>query len=920
MSAAAIASYVPRLLSHRLAAGEPLAGPEARRLSAAVLLTDIEGFTSLVEAAGASRRQGLEELASALNAYFSDLVEVVYGHGGDVLSIAGDAFFSYWPAAGPEHLADAALRATQAAREIQRRLHGRPVVGDRRFGTRAGVGAGELTLAFVGGLDARWEIIASGGATAEVAAVEPLAAAGEVVLSPGAWSLLATRCSGRRQDAGCVAVAAVQQALTPEPSPPRPAIADTEIRLRPYLSPAVLARNLAPGTDWLAELRRVTVLLAEVPDLGDASPQALQRTHQTVRAIQEIVKRYEGTARMDIDNKGVTALAVFGLPPLAHENDAQRALEAAHALEERWRTLGVASRIGVATGRAFCGAFGSDLRREYMVRGDVINLAARLMRTQTSTIVCDHDTSHAAGGRIVFESLGQVALKGRAAAVEVYRPVGRREDQPVAADPLIGRTRERALLAKRLQAFHERGESGVLIVEGEPGLGKTRLVAELSQMARAAHVRVLTAAADAIESSTAYFAWRPVFTTLFRLTPADDPVAARRRISERMADLPDLARLVPLLGSVLPVPIPDNDLTAEMTGDVRAENTRLLLARILAAAAQAEATLLIIEDAHWLDSSSWALLLEVVRSVQPLLAVVAARPPVEGVPGEREQLARMSGTQVLRLDGLTPDETLALMRRCLGVSEVPDALARIVQERVAGHPFFCQELIQTMLEAGSIRVEGGTCVVGDVSEASLPTTIEGVILSRLDRLTPGQQLCLKVGAVVGRVFHARTIRETHPIEHEREHIAEHLDALARLELTVRESAGPDPTFAFKHVITRDVTYELMTLAQRQPLHRAVAEWYERNHAADLTPHYALLAHHWSSAGDSWKTVDYLERAGEQARRGGAFEEALRFYTQAMEIQDAGGVPQDGDRRAIWEKGVGTAHYFLGDLTQSRGRL
>lgn len=901
-AAHALPSYVPRLLHRRLAEGAPIAAPEAQSGFAAVLLSDIQGFTSLVEGFTSAGRAGLEELTWVLNSYFADLVEEVYAHGGDVLCIAGDAFLCYWPAESADELADTALRAAQAGVAIQARLHGRDAGRGRSFATRIGVAAGELSLAFVGGVGGRWELIADGRALHEAAAAEKACAPGEVVLSPAARRLVAVRAP-----------------LPPRALPARSELRDAEALLRPFMPPAVLDR-FDSDVAWLAEQRTVTVLMADLPELGDATAENLERTHAGVRAFQQVIERFEGTLRVDIDDKGVMVLAAFGLPPRAHENDALRAVHAARALREAFDLLGVRCGIGIATGRAFCGAFGSDLRREYMLRGDVVNLAARLMRAADAAVVCDHATVQSVRGRIAFEALAPISVKGRSQPVQVYRPLGRSERVQRVSAPMIGRLREQSLLEAQLAALLGGADGGLVVVEAEAGLGKSRLLAELGERAEASGVRVLTAVAEAIESNTAYYAWRPVFAAVFGIDAGQDGEAARAHVMQKMAQRPELERLLPLLAAVLPIQIADNELTQEMTGEVRAENTRQLLARLLQHEAATLRTLLELEDAHWLDSNSWSLLLEVLQSVRPLLTVVTTRPPAEPVPQEYHRLARLAGENILRLEALAEADMAALMRQRLGVRELPVALFKLVQARTAGHPFFCEELLQGMLESGAIRVEDGVCRAGDLNALELPTSVEGVILSRLDRLSAAQQLCLKVASVIGRSFRERTLHATLPLAAERGRVPGHLAALNALSLTAPEAPPPDPSHLFRHVITRDVTYELMPLAQRQPLHRAVAEWLEREHAEDLEPHCALLAYHWARALDAVKTVGYLERAGQQALRSGAFTEALLFFSQAIELDRGGKVATDAVRRAFWQKGLGTAHYFLGDLAKSRTHL
>jgi class 3 adenylate cyclase/tetratricopeptide (TPR) repeat protein len=911
-----LASYLPRMLVERLGDALPLSSPEARQTQGAILLSDIRGFTALVERAAAGGKAGLEELTWLLNGYVADVVAAVESYGGDVVSIAGDAFLCFWPAATDEDLTHAVLRAAHAGAAIQRSLNGGRA---ERLATRIGIGVGDLIVAYCGGVDGRWEVTLSGGALRDVATMEKAALAGSVLLSADAWRAMRGECVGRPGPNGGMELVSAPNAGAFTSTATRRGIA-TDEALRPFVPPSVLDRVVAGDAEWLAESRAVTVLLAEVSGMHDAGADELARVQAAVHGCQDIVRRYDGTMRVDVDDKGLLFLVVLGLPPRAHEDDAARAVLAAAELEavlDRANGGTRRSGIGIATGRALCGSFGSDVRRDYIVRGDVINLAARLMHAGNRATLCDAPTVHASRGRVGFEALTPVTVRGRAEPIAVYRPVGRTAVSGRAQHDVVGRTHELTVLNAQIETARGGGHAGLAILEGEAGLGKSRLVTEVSRRAGEHGLRVFTAAADAIEQSTPYYAWRPVFSALFEIALDDDSQTIRERITRRMARLPALDRLLPLLGGVLSAQIPDTPLTAEMTGEVRADNTRLLLREILQDAARESPTLLVLEDAHWLDSASWNLLLDVVQSVQPLCTLVASRPFSEPAPREWRRLTDAAGERRLRLEALSPSETAALVRQRLGVREIPEALARFVEERVSGHPFFCEELLRAMLDAGVVRVADGACTVGDLSRLDLPTTVEGVIVSRLDRLTPSQQLCLKVASVIGRVFRERMVRETHPVDTQRPLVSENLGALATADLTALESPEPELAYLFKHVITRDVAYESMPFAQRQPLHAAIAGWYERTHGTDLAPHYALLAYHWARAANPPKTVHYLDLAGEQALFAGAFREAVGFFTQAIALADAGEVEVEPLRRALWEKNLGRSQYYLGALHVSR---
>lgn len=909
--------YISRLLQGRVASTPRLSAPEARHAPAVLLLSDIERFTALVETLSASGRDGLEELTWVLNAYFADLVEVVHAHGGDVLYIAGDAFLCHWPVEN-EPLGVVVARAAQCGLAIQQRLHDRVVRPGLTIRTRIGVGAGELVTAFVGGVGGRWELIATGPALGDTIAAEGRAPAGEVVLSPYAANAANDHSAGTRDAEGFLTLRGTTR-ITPRPITAAPTVLD-EALLEPLLPPAVVNRLAVPDAQWLAEVRRVTVLLAELPPLTDAGAASVGCTHSGVRAFQEVVERYGGTIKVDVDAKGILLLAIFGLPPRAHEDDAERAILAATRLDERLETVRASCGIGIATGRAICGAFGSDARRDYMVRGDVINLAARLMQTAgIGEILCDAETVVATRGRMEFEERGRITVKGRSKPVPVHRPAGRRAAPSRSDVEIVGRVAEREVIRDRLQALGGAGHSSVVVIEGEAGLGKSRLLADATARAHDAGITVLHAAADAIEQGTPYFAWRPVFMAYFGITAGMDAATARERVETRLRGLEGLERLMPLLGGVLPLSFADSELTADMAGEVRAANTKRLLIAVLRDIAAAGPVMLALEDAHWLDSSSWDLLHDATSSVAPMMALVTTRPMREPASPEYVRLVRAAGDYRLVLAGLSREEMVRLIVRRLGVLAVPDALAGFIQERVSGHPFFAEELLQAIVERGAVRVEALTCRVGDLTSLDLPTTVEQVIVSRLDRLTSAERLCLKVASVIGRVFRSRLVEQTYPVADERGRVPGHLESLTTANLINLETPEPELAYLFKHVITRDVTYETMPLAQRRPLHRAVAEWYEAHHD-DLTPYFTLLAYHWGQAAEPLKTVGYLEKAGHKAVREGAFREGVVFLSQAIALMEEGAVPADIVRLARCHKGIGIAKYFLSDMQQSRAHL
>jgi predicted ATPase/class 3 adenylate cyclase len=890
-----LASYVPASIASR-ASTEPasLQAPAVDHFQAAVLFADISGFTPLSERLAERGPAGAETLTWLLNDYFGQLIELIAGHGGDVITFAGDALLAVWPAAEGRDVQEALAAATQMAARCglaaQEALHDYLAEGDVRLSLRISISAGQASGVHLGGIEDRREYLLSGEPIVQVGASHEQARPGEVVLSSEARTLIREHCAGEPRAGGCLRL----EALSSLPPLPR----ETDVKaglapaaaLRPYIPRSVLSRVEAGHTDWLAELRPLTVLFISLPDLDHRTP--LDKAHEVTCALQAELYRYEASInKLSVDNKGATMVAALGLPPLAHEDDPVRGVRAALGVLERLHELDWRGAIGITTGRAFCGAVGNARRREYTMMGDVVNLSSRLMEAALAgagelpaPVLCDEATYHAAQARLLFQPLPAIEAKGKAGRVAVYCPLG--EQQPAARSEarIVGRREEQAVLGAALEALTRGETAGVVILEGEAGIGKTRLLDDLRARARQEGAHVFSAAGDAVERRAAYHGWRWVFAELLGVEAAADD--EERRQVERVLG-PELCECAPLLNVLLPLDFPENETTRHMVGQARADRTRDVLVALLQASVVEAPSVIFLEDAHWLDSASWALALEINQRIERVLLVIATRPMAESLPPEYVRLLEAPRTRRLPLPPLADEEALALVCGRLGVTDLPEPVAALIREEAEGHPFFSEELAYALRDAGLIEVRGGQCRVApgvDLKAVSLPDTVQGVITSRIDRLMPQQQLTLKVASVIGALFSFEVLRDIYPVEADKPDLPEHLRALERFDLTRLHEPEPNLTYAFKHVITREAAYNLMLFAQRRELHRALAEWYERAFAeGDLSPFYPILAHHWAHAEVVPKAIGYLEKSAMQALYVGTPRESVAFGLEAARM-------------------------------------
>ncbi len=971
-----LSAYLPLDRAHALARGESLPS----HTQGAALLADISGFTPLTEALARDLgpRHGAEELTRHLNQVYDALINEIHRHGGHVISFAGDAMTCWFdakhdPLAGglggrmKDDDKSSSFRATACALAMQNTLRtfaqvALPSGSTVALTMKVAVATGPARRFVVGDPQIQLLDVVAGATLTRMAAAEHLAQPGEVIgdastvaAIEGSAEVLdwrtdesraapATGARGHRHSDDSARDELISERFAVMGGIPAPIQAApveltirealTEDQLRPWLLPVVYERLRSGQGEFLAELRLAVALFIRFEGIDyDNDESAGEKLDAFIRRVQGVLNKYEGVMlHFTTGDKGSYLNAAFGAP-LAHEDDARRAVSAALELQALPPELYFIRplQIGITRGGMRAGAYGGRTRRIYDVMGDDVNLAARLMQAAAPGEVLVSEALRRAASRgevtsplLTWESLPPQRVKGKAEPISVYRLVGRAGPRSAASrsaiGKIVGRVAEREQLAARLDAL-ARGQSGVCIVEGEAGIGKSRLVSELLEGAARVAVRRLSGAGDAIEKSTPYHAWRSVFTQLFEwdTLPADTLRDARR--AHMLTQLPPgMEERAPLLNVVLPLDWPDNELTAQMSGEVRADNTRELLLTLLQQAATQAPLLLVLDDVHWLDSASWALALAVSQRTHPLLLVIVTRPLSEPWPDEYTRLRVQPGILWLSLEALPSADILALVCQRLGVATLPDPVAGLIREKAEGHPFFSEELAYALRDSGVIVIDDGECRIApgvDFKTVTVPDTVEGVITSRIDRLAPSQQLTLKVASVIGRVFAFRLLRDVHPLEADKPHLADYLSALERLDLTPLDTPDPDLTYIFKHIITQEVAYNLMTFAQRRELHHAVGKWYEYTYASDLSSHYPILAYHWSKTDERTKAILYLEKAGEQALAQYANQEAVSFLSEASRLADGVEPPVSALRRARWERQMGEACLKLGRHAETR---
>jgi class 3 adenylate cyclase/tetratricopeptide (TPR) repeat protein len=889
-----LSTYIAMDRRQALARGDSL--PD--RTDASALLADISGFTPLTEALveRLGPRRGAEELTDILNTVYTSLVCCVHDFGGSVVCFIGDALIGIFDG-------DPGSRAVACALQMQEAMNAFQAVsvpgGEAvSLAMKAVVDAGPVRRFLAGDPEARRIDVLAGATIDRLGDGGHLADRGEVVAGPALAARLGEDLLIDERGDRFGVVRGLRK--TPEPQP-WPGLATDAVgpeSIRPLVLPEVYHRVISGHGDFLAELRPIAALFLRFEGLDyDGDDGVGEKLDAFTRRVQEVTTRYGGhVLLLTTADKGSHLYAAFGALE-AHENDAERAVAAALALsrvpEEFDFVEGL--QIGVSQGRVRVGGYGGETRRTYGALGETVNRAARLMGVAPlGEIRCGEKVHASTKARFTFDEFPEVTLKGMRRPQRIYRPTARKgERRDIEQGDLIGRIEEMETLRRCLRAACAGGRR-VLRIEGEAGIGKSRLVGELHRMAVDAGADWLFGAASNMEQHTPYRAWREVALSLFGVESEADPAERRRRVVDAVVTLnPSYEERVPLLNDILGLDLAETNLTRSYEPQLRHEGLASLIGELLQRRSETGAAVLAFDDVQWMDSLSWDLLLSVARTLadRAALVVLAHRPMSEPVPRPLALLSALADAETLPLTSLPSEDTVALAAIRIGLPSdaLPPQVASFLIERAEGNPFFALELVGALRDRKLLVIDGETCsLTADLETLrdSVPTTLEGVVLSRLDRLPSEVQSTVKVASVIGRSFLFRTLRDVYPGGVESSLLETQLAETGKRRLTVQEAEEPERSDAFQHLVTQQVAYNTLLFEQRRELHRDIAGWVETAHAESLSLHYPLLVFHWNRAGEEENECCYCRLAGSLAASQGANVEALAYFSRAVELAES----------------------------------
>jgi class 3 adenylate cyclase/predicted ATPase len=643
------------------------------------------------------------------------------------------------------------------------------------------------------------------------------------------------------------------------------------------------------------ERKTVTVLLVDfkgstrlVEDLDPEEARAI--VDPALKLMIDVVHQYGGYITRSTDD-GI--FAMFGAP-IAHEDHPQRALSAALRMQaelkryaeklraEKGVTMQV--RAGAHTGEVVVREIRTgEKHTEYGPIGPSTSVAAHLqMMAAPGSVAITESMRKLVEGYFTLKSLGPARINGGSEPLEIYEVTGpgplRTRFQRAAArgyTKFVGRQREIETL-KHAAESAQAGRGQIVATVAEPGLGKSRLLFEFKATAQSGWLR-LEALSVSHGKGTAYLPVIELLHSYFGITAEDDQRTRRDKVNGRILTLdPALEDTRPYLFGLLGL-IEGEDPLARMDGQIRRRRTQEAIKRILLRESLNQPLMLVFEDLHWIDEQTQEFLNLLADSLAnaKLLLLVNYRPEYSHQWGSKTYYTQ------LRLDPLGTESADEMLSALFGESPDLGPVKKLIIERTEGNPFFMEEMYQSMLEDGVIARNGAVKLVKPLQSARLPTTMQGLLAARIDRLSADAKQLLQTLSVIGREFPLSLIRAV--LTRSDDELNRMLNDLQLGEFIYEQPALGDTEFVFKHALTQEVAYNSLLIERRKILHERAGQALEAMFAEHLDDHLAELARHYSRSNNTRKAVDFLSRAGQQALQRSASADAISRLNAAIDL-------------------------------------
>jgi len=606
--------------------------------------------------------------------------------------------------------------------------------------------------------------------------------------------------------------------------------------------------------------------------------------------ISKVVSKYEGFIEKFV---GDAVMALFGIPK-SHEDDPVRAIKVAREIHEITSSISpkyekrigkpLAMHTGICTGLVVTGEVNLE-KGTHGVLGDTINMASRFSGlAKPNEIVVSPDTYHQSEGYFTFKPLEPTTVKGKTEPVRLYKVLSPKE-KPTKTHrlsgmraELIGRKVEMAQLQEGIENL-KNCKGSILSIMGDAGTGKSRLIEEFRATLSSQDIQWREGHCYAYAQNIPYFPLIDLFSRAWHIEEGDSSEIVRKKVESGIKYmLGNEENVIPYIGTLYSLSYPEIE---GVSPELWKSRLHAGIQSILSALTRRGPTVICLEDLHWADTSSIELLRFILKDFQlPAIFICAYRPPFALFTSH--QLTGLSKIyNEIKLRDLSPTDAQAMVESLLKTKAIPSDLRRFIQIKVEGNPFYLEEAINALIESETlIRDNGSWKLTEQISESVIPSTVQGIITARLDRLERETKRILQEASVIGRAFLYEVLTRITDLK---DVVDKSLNGLERLDFIRARTIQPDLEYIFKHALTQEVVYNGLLKKERQSLHERIGLVMEQLFHDRLPEFYESLAYHYKQGQSVLKAVDYLTKAGEKSYKRYALDESHLYFKEAFDL-------------------------------------
>ncbi|MCK4667984.1 tetratricopeptide repeat protein [Candidatus Dependentiae bacterium] len=847
------------------------------KFKSTVMFIDIVGFTDMTQRLIVHEKEGIEVLTDILNDIFGGLINLIYNHNGWIGKFEGDAFTVFF---NDDNFQD----HYQLTKSIQDFIKSSGRVktdqGTFRLNIRIGVGVGDVTWRILI-TESRNIFYFKGAGIEDSYKAKKKCKAGEIYLSNGFKKILSSNKKTRWVDSK------ISSKITYKKK-----------ELLNFIPEKIL------NFTGQGEFRDVVSIFVSF----DFEEKVFDEFIQFY--LKELTKYSGYLNKLDYTDKGPILLTVFGAP-FGLEHLVFNALDFCLSVQKKYPELA----FGLTRGTVYAGFIGTRKQGEYTIIGDEVNLSARLMEiAKQGEILTDAEIFKTTSGKFSFENFGNKKLKGFKERFPVYRLMKKEPgfEQDFFSGPLIGRKTELKLLIKSLDALKNGKNAGIVYIDGDPGIGKSKLVhAFFKELDMKKYYRFICRNDPVLKKPFNPFIY--FLTGYFNLND-DDSIEKRKekflkKFSTFIAKIPDsqissqLIKFREALGSLLNLKWEDS-LFEKLDAETKYNNMIAGLKLFIKGHSLIKPVIIEFEDAHWSDLDSQG----IVRSLTintlgfPILILIISRYLDDGKPFRVEGLSQDIHVNSINLGLLSIIDLKKLVNTNL---EYPasNKLLDIIQKKSEYNPFFIEQIILFLKESGVLKKGRDNCTILKKSNFKIPRKINNIIISRIDRLSESLKRIIKTASVIGREFSVLLLSRILKNE-------DITDALEKIENESIWLSLSELHYLFKHILIRDAVYEMQLRKTLRKLHLSVAHGLEKQYKGNLKNYYQDLGFHYEKGGDIVKAMKYYRLGAELAEKDYKNQQTIYCYNKLLEYA------KKQDEKCIIRNKLAPIYYFIGNVTEA----